>query len=99
MERRQLLCLQNPLIWQRRRNIQVLFFAHLWSQHKTEEHKHPTKYEIFYVLKGKAKFAIGGVEKVVFSDEIVIIEPNELHSQSNPFNEDVEWLYFGLATD
>ncbi|MFC1649246.1 cupin domain-containing protein [Patescibacteria group bacterium] len=64
-----------------------------------EEHKHPTMYEVFLITCGKAKLFVSGEEMIVTKDDCVVVEPNEIHSQSNPYNKDVVWIYFGVATN
>jgi mannose-6-phosphate isomerase-like protein (cupin superfamily) len=62
-------------------------------------HAHETMYEVFYILEGKASFVINGEEVIAEKDSCVVIEPKEPHSQSNPFNENVTWVYYGVAID
>lgn len=62
-------------------------------------HKHDTMYEIFYITYGKAKFVIEEETLVVGKGDCVIIEGGKMHSQENPYETDVHWLYFGVATD
>lgn len=64
-----------------------------------ETHVHETMYEVFYILSGKASFIIEGEEVIAEKGMIIAIEPNEKHSQSNPFDEDVTWIYYGVAID
>jgi quercetin dioxygenase-like cupin family protein len=64
-----------------------------------EEHKHDTMYEVFYIQSGKAEFIINNKKILVEKDQVITIEPKELHSQNNPFVEPVTWLYFGVAVD
>jgi len=64
-----------------------------------EKHSHDTMYEVFYISSGKAIFNVGGNELEVGVGDCITIEPKEEHFQNNPFNEDVRWLYFGIATD
>lgn len=66
---------------------------------KVETHKHDTMFEVFYVQKGKAEFIINNKKYIVEASDCITVEPGELHSQSNPFDEDVTWLYFGIAVD
>lgn len=66
---------------------------------KVEAHKHDTMYEIFFIQSGKAEFIINTKKIEVSTGDCITIEPGEIHSQSNPFQEDVTWLYFGIATD
>ncbi|MDO8302996.1 MAG: cupin domain-containing protein, partial [Sedimentisphaerales bacterium] len=65
----------------------------------TKEHEHPTMYEVFYLTSGKAIFTIAGKEIKVRAGESLVIEPGEKHFQSNPFDLNVSWIYFGIATD
>lgn len=58
---------------------------------KVEAHKHDTMYEIYFIQSGKALFVI--------NNEEIQVKPGEIHYQSNPFAEEVTWLYFGIATD
>ncbi len=64
-----------------------------------ETHSHNTMFEVFYIKKGKAEFTINDKKYIVKKGNCITIEPGELHSQKNPFNKDVTWLYFGIATD
>lgn len=63
------------------------------------EHVHETMYEVFYITKGKARFIVNGKERNVQKGDCIVIEQGERHSQSNPYDKDVEWIYFGIATD
>lgn len=65
----------------------------------TEPHKRDTLHEIFYVISGKAKFAVGDEEKTVEGGSVVQIKPGEIQSQSNPFPDPVTLLCFGVATE
>ena len=42
-------------------------------------------------------FKVNKIE--VNKGDCITIAPGEIHWQSNPFQEDVTWLYFGIATD
>ncbi len=64
-----------------------------------EPHKHDTMFEIFYIVKGKAIFIVDDKKVELKAGDCITIEPGENHPQSNPYNEDVEWLCFGIATD
>ncbi len=64
-----------------------------------DEHKHETMFEVFLIESGKAIFVVKGEKVELETGDCLTIEPNELHSQSNPYDEDVRWLYFGIATD
>jgi|TARA_R110000868_G_scaffold35889_14_gene128076 quercetin dioxygenase-like cupin family protein len=64
-----------------------------------ELHKHDTMFEVFYIQKGQAEFVVNNKKILVQPGDCITIEPGEIHAQSNPFQENVEWLYFGIATD
>ncbi len=64
-----------------------------------ETHNHPTMYEVFYILKGKAEFVVEEERVVLGAGDCITIAPGERHSRSNPYRENVEWIYFGIATD
>lgn len=64
-----------------------------------DAHVHKTMFEVFYIQKGKAEFVVEGNKIELAEGDSITIEPEETHSQSNPFDEDVTWLYFGIATD
>ena len=64
-----------------------------------ETHKHDTMFEVFFIQSGKAAFTINGNRIELKEADVVSIEPGELHSQENPYDEPVTWLYFGIATD
>lgn len=64
-----------------------------------ETHKHDTMFEVFYIQSGKAEFVVENEKIEVAPGDCITLEPGEEHSQSNPFDENVTWLYFGIATD
>ncbi|MBU0648472.1 cupin domain-containing protein [Patescibacteria group bacterium] len=66
---------------------------------RVEEHKHDTMFEVFFVQRGRAKFVVNGKEVLLKEGDCLTVEPGEVHSQANPFEGDVTWLYFGIATD
>jgi len=68
-------------------------------QQSVETHKHDTMFEVFYITSGKAEFIINSQPHVVGAGDCITIEPGELHSQSNPFKEELHWTYFGIAID
>ena len=64
-----------------------------------ETHKHKTMFEVFFIQEGKAIFTVSEKEIILSEGDCITLEPNELHSQKNPFSEPVTWLYFCIATD
>ncbi len=62
-------------------------------------HKHDTMFEVFYIQKGSAVFVVNGEKHVLEPGHCITIAPGEIHAQSNPFEDDVTWTYFGIATD
>jgi len=62
-------------------------------------HKHDAAYEVFYVLSGKAEFIVNGEKIELTAGDCITIEPGETHPQSNPYEEDLTWLYFVITTD
>lgn len=80
---------------------QLMTFAQATFQpgQSVEEHKHDTMFEVFFIQSGKADFVVSGKKVVVKKGDVISIEPEELHSQSNPYEKPVTWLYFGIAID
>lgn len=66
---------------------------------KVETHVHETMIEAFFIQKGKAEFVVEDQKMEVLAGDTITIQAGERHSQSNPFHEDVTWLYFGIAVD
>jgi len=66
---------------------------------KVEIHKHETMFEVFHIQTGKAIFTILDNVYEVGPGHCITIEPGELHGQCNPFDTNVTWNYFGIATD
>ncbi|ALM07795.1 hypothetical protein SB49_08305 [Sediminicola sp. YIK13] len=64
-----------------------------------ETHSHPTMYEVFYIIKGRAAFVVEHEKVILGVGDCITIAPGEIHSQSNPYDNIVEWIYFGIATD
>lgn len=73
--------------------------AILKPDHSIPLHKHDTMYEVFYILKGRVLFVINEKRVVATKNDVISIEPGELHAQKNPFSNPVTWLYFGIAID
>ncbi|MBU1202690.1 cupin domain-containing protein [Patescibacteria group bacterium] len=65
----------------------------------SQSHAHDTMYEVFFIISGKAIFNINNNETEVSEGDCITIEPNEKHFQTNPFDLDVKFLYFGIATN
>jgi len=66
---------------------------------EVDEHSHQTMYEVFQITSGKIDFVISGEKIVLEKGDCVTIEPGEIHSQSNPYQEEAHLTYFGIAID
>ena len=66
---------------------------------EVEIHKHDSMFEVFLIQEGKAVFQVNGEKHLLSKGNCITIAPGELHAQSNPFDTDVSWIYFGIATD
>lgn len=65
---------------------------------EADRHAHPTMWEIYFVLRGKAKHVVGDREFVAEEGDVVAVPPNTVH-----YHEVIEMphelLYFGISTD
>lgn len=66
---------------------------------KCEEHRHETMYEVYLVLEGEAKLRVNAKEFRVGKNDCIIIKPKELHSVGNDSEQDLVWVYFGIAIE
>ncbi|WP_010135649.1 cupin domain-containing protein [Ochrovirga pacifica] len=66
---------------------------------KVEAHVHATMYEVFYIQKGRIDFVIDDKKITVSEGDCITVEAGEVHSQHNNYNQEVSWIYFGIATD
>ena len=57
-----------------------------------ETHVHKIMEENFYVLHGKLKVEINGVETVIEEGQMFHIEPGEMHTVSNPTEDYNEYI-------
>ena len=57
-------------------------------------HSHTDSDKIYFVLRGKGSFHIGGEERELGPDEIVVARPGEPHGVKNAANEDLVLLVF-----
>ena len=57
-------------------------------------HSHAESDKIYFVLRGKGTFHIGGQEKELGADEIVVARPGEPHGVRNATNDDLVLLVF-----
>ena len=80
-------------------NITTFATATFKPDQSVETHIHETMYEVFYIQSGKAEFVVNDKKFEVKAGGCITIEPGEKHSQSNPYDEDVVWLYFVMAVD
>jgi quercetin dioxygenase-like cupin family protein len=69
------------------------------SGQAVEKHSHATMFEVFYIQSGRAIFNINGEAYEVTAGDCITVEPGVEHFQSNPFDTDTRWIYFGIATD
>jgi mannose-6-phosphate isomerase-like protein (cupin superfamily) len=61
-------------------------------------HVHSTMWEIYFVLKGKARHVVGDQEFVAEEGDVVAVPPNTTHYYE-VIEMPHELLYFGIATD
>ncbi|MBT3817446.1 MAG: cupin domain-containing protein [Candidatus Magasanikbacteria bacterium] len=80
-------------------NLTTFATATFKSGQSVETHTHETMYEVFYIESGKAEFVVDDKRFEVTAGDCITIEPGEKHSQSNPYDEDVVWIYFGVAVE
>ena len=57
-------------------------------------HSHAESDKIYFVMRGKGIFHIGGQEKELGPDEIVVARPGEPHGVRNAASEDLVLLVF-----
>jgi mannose-6-phosphate isomerase-like protein (cupin superfamily) len=57
-------------------------------------HSHPASDKIYFVLRGKGMFHIGGEERELGVGEAVIARPGETHGVRNESNQDLALLVF-----
>jgi quercetin dioxygenase-like cupin family protein len=70
--------------------------AILRQGHVAPGHVHEDMYEVFFVRRGAARVLVEGEVFDLESGACLMIEPGELHEVSNPHEEDLVLLYFGL---
>ena len=63
-----------------------------------DTHSHDTMYEVFHIQSGTAVFVVNDNRMEVIAGDCITIEPGEKHRQMNESDQDVTWLYFGIAT-
>jgi mannose-6-phosphate isomerase-like protein (cupin superfamily) len=80
-------------------NITTFATATFKPGQSVETHTHETMYEVFYIQSGKAEFVVNDKKFEITAGDCITIEPGEKHSQNNPYDEDVVWIYFGVAVD
>lgn len=64
---------------------------------EAELHSHPTMYEIYFVLSGKAEYRLNGVEHAVEPGDFLVVPPGTVHRQrvtEGPHS----IFYWGMAT-
>jgi len=63
---------------------------------RADRHIHQEMYEVFIVRHGSGVIEVDEVRHPLQRDDCVVIEPGESHEISNPNDEDLVLLYFGL---
>ena len=74
------------------------FFIHLRDCPYTETHCH-TFWEFTIITKGKMLHKIGNHERVVEQDTLLVLRPNDVHSQARYENQPIEYINFGVRED
>lgn len=64
---------------------------------QTEAHTHPTMWEVYYVLSGRAVYTIGDQQVEVDAGDFFAVPPNTVHCQRAI--EEHRIYYFGVATE
>lgn len=65
---------------------------------ETDLHSHPTMYEIYFVLEGKAIYTVGEERYEVTSGDFFIVPPGVIHNQ-RVTEAPHRIFYWGIATD
>lgn len=71
--------------------------ATLQTGESTELHRHPTMFEVYFVLRGEATYVVGDAEWQVSPGDLVIVPADTLHRLSVTRGPH-EILYWGLET-
>lgn len=66
---------------------------------KCENHSHPTMEELFYFLKGTGIYSVGNQKITLKPGLFLRIPANTNHELVNSGLEDLEFVYFGIATE
>lgn len=74
------------------------FFIHLRDCPFSELHCHDF-WEFTIITKGKMLHKIGAYERVVEQDTLLVIRPNDNHTQARYEDEEVEYINFGVRED
>lgn len=61
-----------------------------------KQHYHRKIKEILYFTKGTSRIIVNGNERRFRPEDIILIEPDEIHSMINDTDEIVEWLEFKM---
>ena len=59
-------------------------------------HAHGDMCEVFFVRAGRAVISVDETRHELSTGDCVLVESGERHEVSNPFDEELELLYFGL---
>lgn len=65
---------------------------------ETELHKHPTMYEVYYILAGRATYTVGNKDYEVRPGDFMFVPPDVLHKQRIT-EVPHKILYWGIAVD
>lgn len=72
--------------------------ATLEAASEVEMHVHPTMYEIYYFLEGKAKYWVGNNQWNVEAGDLLVVPPNTPHRQEVT-EAPHRAFYWGIATE
>ncbi len=59
-------------------------------------HYHAKIKEILYFTKGRCKIIVNGVKREFKPEDIILLEPKEVHSMINGSDEPIEWIEFKM---
>ncbi len=78
-------------------SVQMVNWAKLPAGNNFAPHYHEDMQEVFIIVQGMVRLAIGNDEVVLRRGDAILIDPREVHQMWNDTEEDVEYLAIGIT--
>lgn len=79
--------------------VQMVNWAQLQPNATFEPHFHEDMTEVFLIIEGEVTMKVGEETVTVKRGDVVVVEPREVHTMTNPSSQVLEYIVFGVSQE